>query len=420
MRTLQTVLALLVVACGGPREAAPSSATPPRAEAEVVVAPPDEPEPTHEATIEAPVEAAPTEAATATSAALEAPTCDPGAAPMDPREALFTVGHVHRWLELEAWHSDLRSPPQIIDERVVERVERGRYTVARVERRLVRCLGDARECPAPSMAENPFLRIRHGRRIAQMACGERTIPETEAATRALFDRCAVTEVPEGRARRQWTCLEVGCGELDFVTTVRRQRRPYPSEVGTTAWIRPGLGVVGLSSEDYSAETGDGTTSTRLLVGWALTTPVSSPPPSDPPASFEAARVQLHELAEAGDPAALAPLLAADVRFSVNPEHTGAAEALEAWGASPAAPMRALAEATAGPCGASGAGVVCPRPDAIPPACASVVDTTRPRALFVQEGSAWRLAALLLGGEDDVFYAYASYSDPPRPWSQRQR
>ncbi len=399
------LLAAGLAACGAPRE--PATAPAPPAPLETAIAsvepPPSELVPT-------PPPASAPAPAIAVSPPFDPPPCATDARPAEALDALMTPGNVHRYVLTESWHASLRGAPHVIEERVAEAVTFGPIQAARVEVRVLACLGTPEEC-AQRILVADALRLRRGEVLVR-ATDDVALPADARAARARFEE-GLHEVPPGRAVRDRVCTRAGCGAF----AMHRDRW------STEAWILPHVGLAVATDGSYSPETGDGSTSTRVLIGWALGTPVPAAPASPEPPGFAAERARFAEIAAGRDTDAIARLVHPRLQYSLHAEHRDAGTALEAWRADETAAWTRLEALLASPCGGVDGAVVCPAAEARPARaseCAAAAEPSGPRALFVGSGGSWRLASFLAGGLDDLWVQPEWSSRPPRPFSQRER
>ena len=351
--------------------------------------------------------------------------CRTGGAPIDARQALMTVGNVHVYLEVEGFY-DAFWPPLVVEERVVEARRYGRYGVARVERRVVDCRGSTAECagaPTPLFPIGAFLRVSEGGALWRVSSDD-ALPRTQREVTDLLDDAEV-EVPRARGRLPATplCLAIGCARFSAIAQTTAQGGL--DTVEARSW--PGVGLAAWSRQSYSADSGDGSTSYRILLGYSVEGPVAPLGTLGPePTELTAIREAVHALAVRGDAAALAAYLLSDAEDggaqpSLSPDDRGDV-ALTSWGADGGLALSRLATITAEPCAAIGVDVVCPRAEAERMAsihgCEQGRVTTVPRAMFVRARAGWRLMSMLSGGDDDLLYHPIWSAGPALPYSMR--
>jgi hypothetical protein len=420
--------ALLLSACGAStsatatssaREHAPAderASVTPEGDTEREVTPRED-APSAEGALERPaVPEPPAEETSEARTPFEPPSCDASAPPADALDALMTPGNVHRYLAYHSWHWAIRAV-YLVEERVVEARPIGRATVARGEVRALACLGSEEECgiEGDRFEEGSFVRIRRGRTI-ERADFENALPTSTSELETLARESALDEVP-ARVSQRPACWRTGCGSYDV--------RSDPRDA-TQAWLLPHVGLAAWSVGDYSPETGDGTAVTRVLVAWSLRTPVPSVTPGAAPRVFDVTRDALREVVAGGDVRALQRSLADETQLSLHVESSDPPErVVEMWERDESRSWLRLGRALDDACAGVGATVVCPASEAMPLArttggCAGEVGEAPPRALFVRAGSGFRLAALLVGGEDDLWSQPSWASRPARPFTQRAR
>lgn len=323
---------------------------------------------------------------------------DPSPPPDHPFRALMTKNNRWRYRMIDGWHSSNRSAQ--VQTETVERVQQlGKYWVAHVK-----VEGGTHE-PKRWVATDLKLWISSEEwgPWATEVDVEKALVAAPSYDASRADSPTVLCVPAG-------CFGAAVASRDISTD--------------RVWFHPGVGLLAWTDGWYSVDTGDGGARHAFLVSFEGPAGASHIVTEAEPADARDVRLRVLAAAKAGRLPRAADV-DPEVMFSLNGEHMNRDAAFASWKTDGNLAMNTLAVTLREPCK-----LVNDRATflACPTAFAETLATTKsiaplatgPRAVFTKATSGWRLSALLLGGEDDIYSKPEWSSDPPLPSSLQDR
>jgi hypothetical protein len=334
------------------------------------------------------------------------PAC-PRSDPSDPFGAHFTVGNRWTYRYRTSWHASPREQA-VVTLRVTWAGQVDGYRAALLA-----------ADDNPVVGTHVVVQKNKGVPIALECLTE--VPSDETAIAEAIGECR-KDLEDPRSEVHAFCGETLCGAA-FASEISQGGDGFSDEGNT--WRLPGVGYLSAGRAEYSAETGDGSSTERYLLGYDL---AAVPPRTlevrDEEPLLAQLRSAIMRAAKAGDAKAVAKLVQKDIRYGLHPEHSGLDSAMESWQHDDGLALKRLSQALES-CGVVAEGellyAICPRAEAdrqksLAGRCRVRPESSPPRALFEKRGKDWRLTQMLLGGIDDHYVADEASSLPALPAS----